>query len=171
MELKVFIKKFFKFLPVLLIFVIFGGFAGAAFNSTQKPVAKTKVLVYFTPTRPTLLAATASEFTDTILGILQSQNLGDGQISPRKVAPQIIEFSITAESREKVLTASQNLPQNLGLALGQTLGENQVGLVPLTQEVEIGEPQNLLLLNILVGSLAGFAIGASIVSTVIYFKS
>lgn len=171
MELKVFIKKFFKFLPVLLIFVIFGGLAGAVFNSTQKPVAKTQISVYFSPARPLPLASTANEFTDTILGILQSQNLGDGQISPRKVAPQIIEFEITAESREKVLTASENLPQNLGLALGQTLGENQVGLTPLTQEVEIDESQNLLLLNILVGALAGFAIGASIVSTIIYFKS
>ena len=172
MELKDFILRLAKFWPLFAILTIGGVFGGLVFSQLQTPVYKTSVSIYFTPIQDQSLSIGAGEFTDTLLGVLASQNLGeDAVVTSRKIAPQIIEFTISAANREQVLKASQNLPQNLGIVLGQTLGENQVRLTLLTQEVKISEPANLLLLNILVGALAGFAIGAVLVSTLIYFKS
>lgn len=170
MELKDFILKLLKFKLLFVILVIFGGLSGFIFNSFQKPAYKAQISVYFVPTQQTFLSATSNEFTDTILGVLGSQNLGDGvSVTTRKIAPQIIEFTISAASRDKAIATAESLPANLSSALDNTLGANQVGLTQLTKEIKITEPANLLALNILVGALVGLAAGISIAATFIYF--
>ena len=171
MELKDFIKKLLNFWPGLLVFLVLGLIAGLIFNFAQKPSFKTQVLIYFAPTGQSQILSTATEFTDTILGILGNQNYQSVSLRPRKIAPQIVEFRITASTKETAQKTAENLSQNFKLRLDKTLGENQVALTVLTPQVDVNQSPNLLILNLLVGALAGFALGVSIFSTRIYFKS
>lgn len=174
MELKAFLKILSKYLLLILAFAILGLIAAYALAKAPQG-AQVEQLFFIPPSADSadLQAAyygqeTARNFTDTAVSILESADFrssvpAQGQITARKVAPQLIRISATANDagaaknlmETTINSFNQKFPQKLS-AVGQ--GPHEV----------IPRPSKHIMLA--AGLITGIIFALFVVSIKEYFK-